>query len=263
MSTLYDLFKVNENASTDEIKKAFDEIIEELSLLPQDGETVNHIRRLKIAYSILSNPEKRKNYDLDLAEKRANELIKKIEIKNTEDVESYEDNKKINQQSKVYKAKEISDKIKNEKNSYSKNIIVKNEKESPEINENQPEDLKKQEREEARRLKEQKKQYKKEKKLERKEMLQKREMEIQAYGKYLEQQGYKVKYPWTLSRIKRLLFSIFLISICLIIVWNIPPVNEYLKKLYNENIIIQKNVDIFFSIFEILNNIIKGIFIKS
>ena len=120
MSTLYDLFKVNENASQEEIKKAFERIIKELSILQQDDETINRVRRLKIAYSILSNPEKRKKYDLDLAEKRADDLIKNVEIKKNEDVELHDNS--IKQQSKIDMEEKVSNKIKKEENDFSKNI---------------------------------------------------------------------------------------------------------------------------------------------
>lgn len=264
MSTLYDLFKVSENASQAEIKKAFDKIIEESTNVPQDEETVKNIRRLKIAYGILSNPQKRKDYDLNLAEKRANELIKKIEVKNAETVILEKDDKKMETSPKIYTAKQMSNKINLEKNIRQKSIDTEIEKEANKLSQKKlQQDIKKQKREEARRIKSQKREYKKEKRLERKEKQQKREMEIQAYGNFLEQQGYKVKYPWTWTRVKRLLISILLICISLVITWNIPPINKALKNLYNDNIIIQKLVDIFFSTFEMLINTIKEIFVKS
>ena len=53
LSTLYELFKLNEDASQEEIKESYEKILEEANNLPQNEQTVNQVRRIKIAYGIL------------------------------------------------------------------------------------------------------------------------------------------------------------------------------------------------------------------
>ena len=282
LSTLYELFKLNEDASQEEIKESYEKILEEANNLPQNEQTVNQVRRIKIAYGILSDPQKRKDYDLNLAEKRANELIKKIEIKpptiekkendfqgniKNEEVIYNHNNTEMRKKSQIRQIKEKIDRNQNTKQSKNvkKSNVSKNEDRSQISNKtmSNDKDFNNSKREEEKKIREQKRKYKKEKRAEKKEKQRKREMEIQAYGKYLKEQGYKVKYPWTWPRIKRLLIAIFVIVICSIIVCHIPFVNRTLNNLYNDNIFVQKIVDIFVSIVKALFDTIKGIFIIS
>ena len=81
MSTLYDLFKVKEDATAEQIKESYNKILEKADSLPQNDKIIEQVRRVKIAYGILIDPEKRKKYDSDLARKRAEELLGNIQIK--------------------------------------------------------------------------------------------------------------------------------------------------------------------------------------
>ena len=79
MSTLYEMFKISENATQQEIDAAYSQILEKSNYLPKTEELTKKISQLRIAYEILSTPEKRKKYDLDLANKRAEELLKNVQ----------------------------------------------------------------------------------------------------------------------------------------------------------------------------------------
>ena len=65
MVTIYDLLEVSENASKDEIEKSYTRLIMEYQMNPSLDEEANKenemiLNKLKIAYGILSNDEKRK-----------------------------------------------------------------------------------------------------------------------------------------------------------------------------------------------------------
>ena len=108
--------------------------------------------------------------------------------------------------------------------------------------------------------KQQRKQLKKQKREAKKQQQLKKEMEIQAYGRYLENQGYKVKYPWTWLRVKRLLITIITIIISFFILWQIPFIRKNLTDLYEGNFVIKFLVDTVLSIFNGIKESIKSIF---
>ena len=57
----YKILGVEKNASTDEIKKAFKK--KALREHPDKGGDVEKFKEIAVAYEVLSDPEKRKNYD--------------------------------------------------------------------------------------------------------------------------------------------------------------------------------------------------------
>ena len=90
MVTIYDLLEVNEKASKEEIEKSYQKLVLEYQTNPVLTEEENKkneliLNKLKIAFEILMNDEKRQKYDRDLSKKRAEELIKNIPVKNNED----------------------------------------------------------------------------------------------------------------------------------------------------------------------------------
>lgn len=248
MSTLYDLFKVTETASVEEIKEKYDAIIERSNSLPQDKNTIDKIRRIKIAYGILSDPEKRKKYDLDLATKRADELLEKVQV-NEEKIQNQEIEKPKTIDNSQIDEKSIRQEIEKQIDVMTKNNVLNNVVQNQNNTNRSIEDEKAQKKEEKRLKKEQKKRRQLE-----------REMEIQAYGKYLENQGYKVKYPWTWPRVKRLLITIFAIIITCFIMWHIPFVRNTLTDLYDNNFIFRTLANIVISLFQSIINLIKSLF---
>lgn len=234
MRTLYDLFKVKENSTQLEIQQAYENILKKASSLPQNQKIVEQIQRIKIAYGILSDPEKRKKYDLDLATKRADELLENVQIHPREETKTEEiqiDETAIKQEIE----NQIQDVI------HIQNLRDWKEK----LEQERQEELRNQER-----LKKQmKRQERKNRRQAKKDQQRKREMEINAYGEYLQRQGYKVKYPWTWLRIKRLFFSIVVVIIVLWIAWQIPVVRQPFLDLYEENFIVKYLVDWIGSIF--------------
>ena len=221
MSTLYELFKVDENATQEEIKQAYENILNKANSYTQNVKINQQISRIKIAYGILSNPEKLKKYDLDLATKIADKLLESIQKseKKTEDETPKIDEERIRQAIK----KEVNKAIEQQElNEIKENMAVKAEEEK----------IKRQKKEERRRMIELKK---------AKEL--KKEQEIMEYGRYLENQGYKVKYPWTWRRVKSAIISLISIIIGLVILWHIPFIRNAIINLYNENVVIKYIVD--------------------
>ncbi len=112
MITIYDLLEIDEDALDDEIERAYRKLILEYRQDPSFSAEKNEenemiTNKLKIAYEILSDKEKRKKYDNDLAKKRAEDLLKKMN--NTE-------NKASEQEQKVEEQK--STQISNEEKDY-------------------------------------------------------------------------------------------------------------------------------------------------
>ena len=74
MITIYDLLEIDEDALDDEIERAYRKLILEYRQDPsfsaeKNDENEMITNKLTIAYEILSDKEKRKKYDNDLAKK--------------------------------------------------------------------------------------------------------------------------------------------------------------------------------------------------
>lgn len=244
MNTLYDLFKVKEDATPEEIKQAYDNILKKADSLPQNEKIIEQVRRIKIAYGILSDSEKRKKYDLDLATKRADELLENVQIQKDEpkDKEDFQFEKEMKQEIE----NQISHAVQFQNIRELKEKVDKQRQEKKLIEEKLERQHKKQERKRKRQAK--------------KEQALKREMEMNAYGEYLQRQGYKVKYPWTWLRVKRLIISIIAVIISLFILWQIPFIRNTLTDLYNTNFVVKFLADAIFSILSGIVGSIKSIF---
>lgn len=255
LSTLYDLFKVKENATQEQIKEAYDKILKKADSLPQNDKIVEQVRRVKIAYGILSDVEKRKKYDLDLATKKVDELLENVKIK--QDISKDEDEQEddINEQSiELMNEEKIKQAIDQQVEKMTKMHSVR------ELKENADKKRMEKKAQEEALQKQAKKQARKERRQAKKEQQLKREMEINAYGEFLSRQGYKVKYPWTWLRIKRLFITILATIIVMVIAWHIPYVRKMLMDLYNENFIIRTLTNLVVSIFQTILQGIKSIF---
>lgn len=236
MSTLYELLQVKENATQEEITESYHKILQKADSLPPSETVIEQVRRIKIAYGILSDSEKRKKYDFDLATKRAEELLENVQVKDEEEPENLVESNKEERLRKT-----ISNQINNIMDNYEEQKI-------------------KQEQQKKLAEKQAKKEFRKAKREAQKQQQIKREMQIQAYGDYLQKQGYKVKYPWTWLRVKRLLIAIFAVIVSLFILWHIPFVKNSLTNLYQENFVVKFLVDIISSIFTRIIDGIKSIF---
>ena len=110
MVTLYDLLDVNSNSSKEEIEKSYKNLIIEYATNPNLSEEENKeneiiISKLKMAYEILIDDEKRKKYDSTLAKKKAEALLQNVSIKHEE--EKKEESKDENIQEEFVEDDEI------------------------------------------------------------------------------------------------------------------------------------------------------------
>lgn len=267
LSTLYDLFKVKENATQEQIKEAYDKILQKADSLPQNDKVLEQVRRIKIAYGILSDAEKRKKYDLDLATKRADELLENVKVKQdiSEEFPDEDGNiileKNSNEQDEINEQSIESMNEERIKQAINQQVEKMTKMHSVrELKENADKKRMEKKLQEEALQKQAKKQARKERRQAKKEEQLKREMEINAYGEFLSRQGYKVKYPWTWLRIKRLLITILATIIVMVIAWHIPYVRKMLTDLYNENFIIRTLTNLVVSIFQTILEGIKSIF---
>lgn len=238
MVTIYNLLEVDEKATKKEIEEAYQRLILEYHKDPSLSEQENKenemiLNKLKIAYEILSNDEKRKKYDNDLAKKRAEDLIKNVTVSNVSSSVTNDDENTVQNNN---------EQIKKDNNVAERYTVVKNE--------NMPEDFEEDEvtlsKEEQQKLrKAAQKEFKNNLKKAQKAEEEYNQAYNEAYNNYLRKMGYNVKEPWTLKRVKNVVITIIAIILVCLIAWIIPPVRETLISIYEENIIIKSIVDIF------------------
>ena len=252
MITIYDLLEVNENASKEEIEQSYFNLIEVYKIdsnLTQEQNNDNKIilEKLKLAYNILTNDEKRKRYDADLAKKRAEELIKNVQI-----IQNAEIEEPINNLPK--EENNVQEDVREEKtkSNFEKKEIIYEEDDADSNTETELAEAEKNKIKKAAQ-KEFQKNLKKAQKAE--EEYQKAYNE--AYNDYLRKMGFTVEEPWTFARIRRLIIGLLVIIGIGIFIWMLPPTRALLIQLYEENFIIKTLVDITVKVINIIINIFK------
>ncbi len=249
MITIYDLLEVKETASKDEIEKSYRNLILKYHKDPNLDEEANKeneiiLNRLKIAYDILSNDEKRKQYDKDLAKKRAEELLQNISVKPSNTENDYIQEKNSSEE------KKIQDKPSNINNS--KNNTISN------FNENSNnEDVTLNKEEKNKVIEAAKKEFKNNLKKAQIAEEEYKKAYKQEYDNYLRKMGYKVKQPWTLKRLRNIVITILVIIAVITIIWILPPSRNFLIKIYEDNFIIKAIVDIVITLIDAIFSIFK------
>ena len=243
MVTIYDVLEVEENASKEEIEKAYTKLVYEYRIDPNLSEEDNKenellLNKLKIAYGILSNDEKRKKYDQDLAQKRAEELIKNVAVSSTEE--------------KIEAKEEVKQEVKQEVNqevvkpqvytSVPKDEIVETNETHKLYEEEEDVVLTKEEQNKLRKAAQ--KEFKTNLKRAQKAEEEYNQAYNEAYNNYLRKLGYQVKEPWTWKRVKNTIIGILSIVIACMIIWFIPATRQLLINFYNENYIVKALVDV-------------------
>lgn len=238
MITIYELLDVEEDASKEEIESAYSRLVLEYRQDIKFDEKTNKeneviLNRLKLAYEILTDDAKRKRYDNDLAQKRAESLIENVVVSEPKQEEIVEESDGVIQSNETnaesYEEKEPSKEV------YSEKV---QEVKSEEVEEGLTDKEKNEIRKAAQ--KEFKQKLKKVKQAE----AEYNEAYNKAYNDYLRKMGYKVEEPWTFKRVRNLIISILVLILVIVILWNIPPVKEMLNNLYEENFIIKAIVDL-------------------
>ena len=226
--TIYDLLEVDEKASKEEIEKSYLKLANEYKVDPKLSQLENDdneiiLKKLKLAYDILTDDEKRSRYDADLAKKRTEELIKNVEVQ--EEKEEKEENVIEQEDEPENQSKET---------------------------ENEESEEKDEEETEIQLTKEEKKKLQKAAKKEFKENLKKAQKADEeynrayneAYNNYLRKMGYIVKEPWTWKRVRNLIIGLLVIFLICILIWFLPPTRKLLIQIYEENFVVKSLVDI-------------------
>lgn len=287
MVTIYDLLEVSETASKEEITKAYEKMIMEFRQDPSLSKKENSdneliLNKMKIAYEILINDEKRKKYDSDIAKKRAEELIKSVSVSSEEKEAKNETINKQNSNEKEDDSK-FYDSI--DENNINDTSIMKNDEviQNPDQNVSDinrvvkkpmtPEEKQKHDLEVEKALlepvlsKEEQKLLKKAAQKEFNENLKKAKQAekeyndayTKAYNDYLRKNGYAVddKKYGLLYKIKNI--SIIIISILIIcfLCWVIPPIRNIFINLYEDNYVVKIFVDLFMAIVDAILSVFK------
>lgn len=238
MITIYELLDVEEDASKEEIESAYSRLVLEYRQDIKFDEKTNKeneviLNRLKLAYEILTDDAKRKRYDNDLAQKRAESLIENVVVSEPKQEEIIEKSDGVIQSNETnaesYEEKEPSKEVYTEKVQEVKSDEVEEtltDKEKSEIRKAAQKEFK----QKLKKVKQAEAEY--------------NEAYNKAYNDYLRKMGYKVEEPWTFKRVRNLIISILVLILVIIILWNILPVKEMLNNLYEENFIIKAIVDL-------------------
>ena len=214
----YDILEVNKNASPEIIEKAYKTLVKKYHPDLQENNLKNDyeekIKKINEAYEILSNPEKRKSYDLQLknneiSEEDYNNLYNEnISLKN--EINYLKNNINVNSS---YQNQNIKNNIQQNTNtSYENNINQEelNQKVNDAVN----------------------KAY------------------YDAYVQDLKNRGYKIKYKKTSKDFLALILTVGVILIIGFVLWQIPFTRNYLISLYTENPIINLLVNAIKNIFK-------------
>ena len=279
MTTIYDLLEINEDASKEEIENAYNKIILEFHIDPKldnqanmDNEKI--LNKIKIAYEILMDDEKRSRYDKELAKRRAEDLLKNVKIQENKSENNSENNQKFraSENYKVIKKVDIpDDSIEQEKehvNNVSKNntnnIEYERTNNSKVYNDNSSEDkLSKKEIKEIRKNAQNdfNEKLKKAKQIQKERQAQDEYNSAyeKAYNSYLKKMGYGLgrRSKRIFTRIKKTLIIIIAIFLTGFIFWMIPSFRNTMISLYEENDIIHILVNIIASFFKAIFSIFK------
>lgn len=271
MVTIYDILEVDENATKEEIEKAYNKLVLEYHKSPKNTDKENEenelvLNKLKMGYDILSNDEKRKIYDSNLAKKRAEELIKNVEVKNetpSEEVSNNQVNQANTNNLTSTSHEQVSQGVSQNRNINNNTIVKNNVQQTIQNSSNYEEDD--YDDSDAQLTKEEQKKLQKAAQKEFKNNLkkaQKAEEEYneaynQAYRSYLRKNGYDVEEPWTIKRIIKLLMATIIVFGVLYLLWLIPPINKALVSIYENNVIIKSTVDIIIMFFDAIFGIFK------
>ena len=234
MKNYYEILEVSKNASKEIIEKAYKVLAKKYHPdLQQESERKKAEEKMKIineAYEILSDDEKRKNYDIEL----------EMNIQRQKELENKKQQEEIR---KKYKTNNTDAVIKN--NNYDQRNNMQYQYEVEKLRQQQLEEQLEQERETRRQMQEQ--------------------QEIM-YRNYMRSLGYRVKERWTWKKTKRLIKTIAVLIIAILIIWIFPPTHKLLIETYENNDFIKAFVDITLNVikglFDGIHTFFTGLFAK-
>ena len=233
----YEILEINRNASQEIVEKAYKTLAKKYHPDLQDGDKkAQYEEKLKIineAYEVLSDPEKRKEYDATLPEEVS--------------AEEYEN---------LYRQKEYMKQRINRMEQQNDNIPGYEGFQDPQPENYNPQSGSQNTNENL---------YKRQSDLQRQqEDLLRRQQQFEyqqkinnavnkayhdAYVNELRRRGYRVRHKKTWRDYVAVFLTILVVIIAFVIAWHIPPVHNYFIKLYNENEAVRFIVNIFINFF--------------
>lgn len=221
----YEILEVNENASIEVIDKAYRVLAKKYHPDVYEGDKKQAeamMQKLNEAYDVLSDENKRSNYDAILKRKKQIELEKSItENKKNSSIDSQNFNN-INSQNET-------DTPLNNPAKYNKEKFVVD---TTYMDEKQKRKIKKK--------------------------LQERYVE--AYDNYLRSRGYKLRYKWTPKRILKAILIVAFSILILTLIFFLPPVHNYFISVYESNPIFKMTVDLISSFLSAIITTFSSIF---
>ncbi len=218
----YEILEVNKNASPEIIEKAYKTLAKKYHPDLQSEENKKQgeeiFKQINEAYEVLSNEEKRKQYDMTLEE--SNPLNEQIE-------ELYHENVDLKQQ--IYNMKQNNKNSSNETN-YSKTYVSENQ--NIEINPNEEYERKTREAEYYKNLNDTMQQA-----------------YHDAYVQDLKNRGYKIRYKKTWKERIRDIIALAITILIFIMILQIPAVQQFFVSIYEENPFVKMIVDAITNIF--------------
>ena len=221
----YEILEVNENASIEVIDKAYRVLAKKYHPDVYEGDKKQAeamMQKLNEAYDVLSDENKRLNYDAILKRKKQIELEKSItENKKNSSIDRQNFN---NINSRTETDTPLNNPAKYNKEKFVVDTTYMDEKQKRKI----------------------------------KKKLQERY--IEAYDNYLRSRGYKLRYKWTPKRILKAILIVAFSILILTLIFFLPPVHNYFISVYESNPIFKMTVDLISSFFSAIITTFSSIF---
>ena len=217
MANYYEILEVSEKASKEVIEKAYRVLAKKYHPdgKPQEEKTKaeQKMKQINEAYDILSNEEKRKQYDSQLQLQKQQEEERKSKEAQRKMQETYE---QMLQEEREHSGN---------KEEYGQNRVTR-EKKNPSYTASENSRMAS-----AKAI-----------------QSQMQRAYRQAYNDYWRSKGYRVKEKWTWKKTKDLLKVLGIILLVILFLWFFPPTHQMLVSFYEDNFIVKAMVDVIINI---------------
>ena len=264
MENYYDILEVSEKASDEVIEKAYKVLVKkyhpDLQEEQNKSKAEEMMKKINEAYDVLSNPEKRAEYDANL------ELEKQRINRESNNQQTYTDEVNYGGQYTYNQNRNYGN-----QQTYNQNTNYNNSSyENSQVNQyNQYEVQQQYEDEYRRRMQEQlnKEAYERQIRNQQYELKYRQQMQNKinqeyenAYYNYLRSLGYKIKEKWTFKKFLLLIEVIAILTVAIIALWFFPPTNKLLMAFYEGNPIIKGIIDTIIAFVQVIWNAVYNLF---
>lgn len=242
METLYDILEVSRKASKEIIEKAYKTLAKkyhpDVQSVANKASAEEMMKKINHAYDVLSDDEKRREYDKQLEEQEEQKEQEKQTSHNYNAYTNNSENMNYNNQNNIYDKQTYTNNpenmnYNNQSNMYNQKTYANR------YNSNNYEKQSKDWRDDFANLSE--KEQKKVIKQIRKEAGEEYRKQYEAYFRNL---GFRIKHRWTFKDFLVILLVITILLFIIYVLWLIPSTHEVLAEIYEENFFIKLIVDI-------------------